>query len=153
MRATNTAASACYCSAQFWGVISMLWGIRHLFHRQYRGVKFYTKGGISYKNALSDLSTKVLSDYKRFKCNCNKVIQFMGNLWSPAWVTRYMQQKPWIVQSGGSVCPTGNGEKLSNSQVCCLAQLCKAVALFLSISHATSTPSTLYPEVNLSILG
>ena len=35
-------------------------------------------------------------------------------------------------------------EKLSNSQVCCLAQLCLAAAWFLSISCATCTPSTLY---------
>ena len=35
---------------------------------------------------------------------------------------------PTAVQSGGSVCRTGNGEKLSNSQVCCLAQLCLAAA-------------------------
>ena len=43
-----------------------------------------------------------------------------------------------------SGCCTGNGDKLSNSQVCCLAQLCLAAALFLSASCATSTPSTLY---------
>ena len=33
-----------------------------------------------------------------------------------------------IVQSGWSGCHTGNIEKLSNSQVCCLAQLCLAAA-------------------------
>ena len=32
------------------------------------------------------------------------------------------------VQSGWSVCRTGNREKQSNSQVCCLAQLCLAAA-------------------------
>ena len=32
------------------------------------------------------------------------------------------------VQSGWSGCGTGNGEKLSNSQVSCLAQLCLAAA-------------------------
>ena len=34
---------------------------------------------------------------------------------------------------------TGNGEKRSNNQVCCLAQLCLAAASFLSVSCATST--------------
>ena len=52
--------------------------------------------------------------------------------------------RPAHIQSGWSVCRTGNGEKLSNSQVCCLAQLCLAAAWFLSISCATCTPSTLY---------
>ena len=32
------------------------------------------------------------------------------------------------VQSGYIGCNTGNGEKLSNSQACCLAQLCLAAA-------------------------
>ena len=32
------------------------------------------------------------------------------------------------VQGGWSRCRKGNGEKLSNSQVCCLAQLCLAAA-------------------------
>ena len=32
------------------------------------------------------------------------------------------------LQSGWSGCRTGNGEKLSNSHVCCLAQLCLAAA-------------------------
>ena len=40
--------------------------------------------------------------------------------------------------------PTGNGKKLSNSQACCLAQLCLAAASFLSISCGPSTPSALY---------
>ena len=35
---------------------------------------------------------------------------------------------PKLVQSGWSGCRTGNREKLSNSQVCCLAQLCLAAA-------------------------
>ena len=48
------------------------------------------------------------------------------------------------LQSGWGGWPTGNIEKLSNSQVCCLAQLCLAAAKLLSISCATSTPSTLY---------
>ena len=34
----------------------------------------------------------------------------------------------WCVQSGWSVCRTGNGEKINNSQVCFLAQLCLAAA-------------------------
>ena len=42
------------------------------------------------------------------------------------------------VQSG---CCTGNREKLSNSPVFCLAQLCLAAAEFLSVST-----STLYTE-------
>ena len=33
-----------------------------------------------------------------------------------------------VVQSGRSGCRTGNEEKLSNSQICCLAQLCLAAA-------------------------
>ena len=33
-----------------------------------------------------------------------------------------------FVQGGWSGCRTGNGEKLSNSQLCCLAQLCLAAA-------------------------
>ena len=32
------------------------------------------------------------------------------------------------VQSGRSVCRSGNGDKLSNSQICCLTQLCLAAA-------------------------
>ena len=43
------------------------------------------------------------------------------------------------VQSGWSVCCTGNREKLSNIQVCCLAQMSLAAAQFLSVSCATST--------------
>ena len=34
----------------------------------------------------------------------------------------------WTLQSGWSVCHTGNWEKLSNSQVCYLAQLCLGAA-------------------------
>ena len=37
-------------------------------------------------------------------------------------------RKENLEQSGWSGCRTGNREKLSNSQVCCLAQLCLAVA-------------------------
>ena len=44
-------------------------------------------------------------------------------------------------------CRTGNGEKLSNIQVCYLAQLCLAAASFLSVSCATYTPSTLYSPI------
>ena len=40
--------------------------------------------------------------------------------------------------------PTGNGNKVSNSQACCLTQLCLAAAHFLSISCVPSTPSALY---------
>ena len=36
-----------------------------------------------------------------------------------------------LVQSGWSGCRTGSGEKLSNSQLSCLAQLCLVTALFL----------------------
>ena len=32
------------------------------------------------------------------------------------------------IQGGWSECRTGNGEKLSNSQACCLAQQCLAAA-------------------------
>ena len=42
------------------------------------------------------------------------------------------QVKGWVnlslLQSGWSVRRTGNGEKLSNSQECCLAKLCLAAA-------------------------
>ena len=34
----------------------------------------------------------------------------------------------YAIQSGYIGCNTGNGEKLSNSQACCLAQLCLAAA-------------------------
>ena len=49
-----------------------------------------------------------------------------------------------VVQSDYIGCKTGNGEKLSNSQACCLAQLCLAAALFRSISCVTSYVATLY---------
>ena len=50
-----------------------------------------------------------------------------------------------MLQSGCSECRTGNGEKLSNSQVCYLALLCLAGGCCLvSVPCATSTPSTLY---------
>ena len=39
---------------------------------------------------------------------------------------------------------TGNGRKLSNSQACCLAQLCLAAAWFLSISCGQSYVRRLY---------
>ena len=48
------------------------------------------------------------------------------------------------VQCSCSGWPTGNGKKLSNSQACCLAQLCLAAAYFLSISCGPSTPSAMY---------
>ena len=48
------------------------------------------------------------------------------------------------VQGGWGGWPTGNGKKVSNSQACCLAQLCLAAASFLSIFCGPSTPSTLY---------
>ena len=38
-----------------------------------------------------------------------------------------------IVQPADIGWPTGNGKKLSNTQACCLAQLCLNAALFLSI--------------------
>ena len=44
-------------------------------------------------------------------------------------------------------CNTGNGEKLSNSQACCLAQLCLAASKFLSISCVTSYVAALYMHV------
>ena len=40
--------------------------------------------------------------------------------------------------------PTGNGKKLSKIQACCLAQLCLAAALFLSISCGPSYVRRLY---------
>ena len=40
--------------------------------------------------------------------------------------------------------PTGNGNNLSNSQACCLAQLCLAAAQFLSISCGPSWARALY---------
>ena len=40
--------------------------------------------------------------------------------------------------------PTGNGKKVSNSQACCLAQLCLAPAYFLSISCGPSWARALY---------
>ena len=42
------------------------------------------------------------------------------------------------VQGGWGGWPTGNGKKRSSSQACCLAQLCLAVASFLSISCGPS---------------
>ena len=56
---------------------------------------------------------------------------------------------PMCGWSGWSGCRTGNGEKLSNSQVCCLFQLCLDAAQFLSVSCVTSTLSTLYKYQSL----
>ena len=56
----------------------------------------------------------------------------------------YARYHVTVLQSGLSGCHSWNREILSNSQVCCLAQLCMATALFFSFSCATSTPSTLY---------
>ena len=51
------------------------------------------------------------------------------------------------VQGGWGGWPTGNGKKLSNSQACCLAQLCLAAAKFLSISCGPSThPPCTFPS-------
>ena len=50
----------------------------------------------------------------------------------------------FLVQSGWSVCRTGNGKKLSSSQAQLGQAAYLAVALFLSVSCAPSTPSTLY---------
>ena len=56
------------------------------------------------------------------------------------------------MKSGWSGCRTGNGEKLSNSEVYCLAQLCLAAAQFLSVSCLTSPPSTLQHCITTIIL-
>ena len=48
------------------------------------------------------------------------------------------------VQGGWGGWPTGNGKKLSSSQAQLGKATCLAVAYFLSISGATSTPSALY---------
>ena len=68
-------------------------------------------------------------------------------------VTFILQKTLPIVQSGWSGCRTGNREKLSSSQ----EQLGQAtyldVAQFLSVSCATSTPSTLYSLCSMTING
>ena len=48
------------------------------------------------------------------------------------------------LQSGWSECRTGNGKKLCRSQAQLGQTTYLAVAQFLSVSCATSTPSTLY---------
>ena len=47
-------------------------------------------------------------------------------------------------------CRTGNGEKLSNIQVCYLAQLCLAAASFLSVSCGQSYVRRLYRKPRVS---
>ena len=49
-----------------------------------------------------------------------------------------------IVQIGWSGCCTGNGKNLSSSQAQLGQSTYKAVAYFLSVSCATSTPTTQY---------
>ena len=58
--------------------------------------------------------------------------------------THSMFYKGQAIQGGWGGWPTGNGNKLSNSQACCLAQLCLAAVYILSISCRPSTPSALY---------
>ena len=50
------------------------------------------------------------------------------------------------VQCSCSGWPTGNGKKLSNSQACCLAQLCLGAVKFLSISCGPSYVRRLYGQ-------
>ena len=49
------------------------------------------------------------------------ILQNLRNKWPP---------HPIHVQGGWGGWPTGNGTKVSNSQACCLAQLCLAAAYF-----------------------
>ena len=56
------------------------------------------------------------------------------------------------VQGAASGWPTGHGKKLSNSLLCCLAKLCLAAALFLSISCGPfSTKTQTLPNLLLFV--
>ena len=54
---------------------------------------------------------------------CMKILNGMACLWELEMTQHYRVTK---VQDGWGGWPTGNGNKLSNSQACCLAQLCLA---------------------------
>ena len=64
-----------------------------------------------------------------------------GKNWS---YIRFRVQHYHPVQPADIGWPTGNGEKLSNSQACCQAHLCLAAALCLSISCGQSYVRRLY---------
>ena len=57
-----------------------------------------------------------------------------------------------LIQCAYIVCPKGNGNRLSKSQACCLAQLCLAAAEFLSISGGANYLRALYSMNNVSII-
>ena len=74
----------------------------------------------------------VIPDQCRSVIPCDQmghpVVNMIKSKVSFCWTKPWKLQPGWTVQGGWGGWPTGNGNKLSNSQACCLAQLCLAAA-------------------------